>query len=261
MKNETIRLNNLYTGYHVKGGNKVVAQNINASLYDSELTCLLGVNGSGKSTLLRTLSAFQPALQGEIYLQNKKLNEYSDKEIAKKIGVVLTDRISVQNLLVEELVGLGRSPYTGFWGTLSKEDKEIVEDSIHEVGIDDLKGRMVSTLSDGERQKVLIAKVLAQQTPVIFLDEPTAFLDYPSKVDLLRLLRKLAHEMGKTIFLSTHDIELTLQVTDKVWLLDSGEVNIGTPVELCNNGCFSKVFGREGMQFDYSSGILRVAIV
>lgn len=261
MKNETIRLNNLYTGYHVKGGNKVVAQNINASLYDSELTCLLGVNGSGKSTLLRTLSAFQPALQGEIYLQNKKLNEYSDKEIAKKIGVVLTDRISVQNLLVEELVGLGRSPYTGFWGTLSKEDKEIVEDSIHEVGIDDLKGRMVSTLSDGERQKVLISKVLAQQTPVIFLDEPTAFLDYPSKVDLLRLLRKLAHEMGKTIFLSTHDIELTLQVTDKVWLLDSGEVNIGTPVELCNNGCFSKVFGREGMQFDYSSGILRVAIV
>lgn len=261
MKNETIRLNNLYTGYHVKGSNKVVAQNINASLYDSELTCLLGVNGSGKSTLLRTLSAFQPALQGEIYLQNKKLNEYSDKEIAKKIGVVLTDRISVQNLLVEELVGLGRSPYTGFWGTLSKEDKEIVEDSIHEVGIDDLKGRMVSTLSDGERQKVLISKVLAQQTPVIFLDEPTAFLDYPSKVDLLRLLRKLAHEMGKTIFLSTHDIELTLQVTDKVWLLDSGEVNIGTPVELCNNGCFSKVFGREGMQFDYSSGILRVAIV
>lgn len=261
MKNETIRLNNLYTGYHVKGGNKVVAQNINASLYDSELTCLLGVNGSGKSTLLRTLSAFQPALQGEIYLQNKKLNEYSDKEIAKKIGVVLTDRISVQNLLVEELVGLGRSPYTGFWGTLSKEDKEIVEDSIHEVGIDNLKGRMVSTLSDGERQKVLISKVLAQQTPVIFLDEPTAFLDYPSKVDLLRLLRKLAHEMGKTIFLSTHDIELTLQVTDKVWLLDSGEVNIGTPVELCNNGCFSKVFGREGMQFDYSSGILRVAIV
>ncbi|MBQ0060879.1 MAG: ABC transporter ATP-binding protein [Bacteroidales bacterium] len=261
MKNETIRLNNLYTGYHVKGGNKVVAQNINASLYDSELTCLLGVNGSGKSTLLRTLSAFQPALQGEIYLQNKKLNEYSDKEIAKKIGVVLTDRISVQNLLVEELVGLGRSPYTGFWGTLSKEDKEIVEDSIHEVGIDDLKGRMVSTLSDGERQKVLISKVLAQQTPVIFLDEPTAFLDYPSKVDLLRLLRKLAHEMGKTIFLSTHDIELTLQVTDKVWLLDSGEVNIGTPVELCNNGCFSKVFGREGMQFDYSSGILRVAKV
>lgn len=261
MKNETIRLNNLYTGYHVKGGNKVVAQNINASLYDSELTCLLGVNGSGKSTLLRTLSAFQPALQGEIYLQNKKLNEYSDKEIAKKIGVVLTDRISVQNLLVEELVGLGRSPYTGFWGTLSKEDKEIVEDSIHEVGIDDLKGRMVSTLSDGERQKVLISKVLAQQTPVIFLDEPTAFLDYPSKVDLLRLLRKLAHEMGKTIFLSTHDIELTLQVTDKIWLLDSGEVNIGTPVELCNNGCFSKVFGREGMQFDYSSGILRVAIV
>ena len=130
MKNETIRLNNLYTGYHVKGGNKVVAQNINASLYDSELTCLLGVNGSGKSTLLGTLSAFQPALQGEIYLQNKKLNEYSDKEIAKKIGVVLTDRISVQNLLVEELVGLGRSPYTGFWGTLSKEDKEIVEESI-----------------------------------------------------------------------------------------------------------------------------------
>ena len=253
----TISLDNITIGY----GKSVVAEGINATLCSGHLTCLLGANGAGKSTLLRTLSAFQPALQGEIYLQDKKLSEYSDKEIAKKICVVLTDRISVQNLLVEELVGLGRSPYTGFWGTLSKEDKEIVEDSIHEVGIDDLKGRMVSTLSDGERQKVLISKVLAQQTPVIFLDEPTAFLDYPSKVDLLRLLRKLAHEMGKTIFLSTHDIELTLQVTDKVWLLDSGEVNIGTPVELCNNGCFSKVFGREGMQFDYSSGILRVAIV
>ena len=151
-------------------------------------------------------------MAGEVWIAGKRLSDYADKELARLIGIVLTERCEVTNLSVEELVGLGRSPYTGFWGTLGKEDKRIVSEAIQQVGIAGLSDRMIHTLSDGERQKVMIAKVLAQQTPVILLDEPTAFLDFPSKVEMMRLLRTLAHGLDKTVFLSTHDLELALQI-------------------------------------------------
>ena len=175
-----ITLENLSIGYTSKNNRKVVAEGINATLNDSELTCLIGPNGIGKSTLLRTLSAFQPPLEGSITIDGKRLETLSDKEVSRLIGVVLTTKPDVQNITVTELVGLGRSPYTGFWGTLNEKDSEIVEESIAKTGITHLAERMIQTLSDGERQKVMIAKALAQQTPVIYLDEPTAFLDYPS---------------------------------------------------------------------------------
>ena len=216
----TIQLNNLTIGYFEKGKRrKIIAQEICATLYGGQLTCLLGKNGAGKSTLLRTLSAFISPLKGEIVVKGKPLAEYSDKERARLIGVVLTERPELQHMTVHELVAMGRSPYTGFWGTLSKEDKALVDEALRMVGMDTMATQMVDTLSDGERQKVMIAKAWAQQTPVIFLDEPTAFLDYPSKMETMLLLRRLAHETGKIIFLSTHDVELALQTADTLWLM------------------------------------------
>lgn len=226
----TIKVENLAIGYHGKHEVKCVAEGITDTIHSGELTCLLGENGAGKSTLLRTLAAFQPALNGEISILGRNLADYGEKQLATVIGVVLTERSSIQNMTVEELVGMGRSPYTGFWGRLRPEDRAVVDSSLEMVGISQFRSRLVQTLSDGERQKVMIAKALAQETPIIFLDEPTAFLDYPSKVEILQLLHRLSREAGKTIFLSTHDLELALRVTDRIWLMAKGKsVQIGRP--------------------------------
>lgn len=257
--NRTIELQSLSIGYPNKKGVKVVAENINASINEGELTCLLGTNGIGKSTLLRTLSAFQPKLSGEIRIQGKVLEEYADAELSHIISVVLTDRVDVRNMTAEELIGLGRSPYTSFWGTLGKRDKEIVDQAISQIGIQNLAHRMVHTLSDGERQKVMIAKALAQETPIIFLDEPTAFLDFPSKVEIMQLLHKLSRETHKTIFLSTHDLELALQIADKLWVMDKTHgLTVGTPEDLSLNGGLSMFFARKGIAFDIETGLFRV---
>lgn len=258
-KEGTIRIIDLETGYHSKKGTTVITTGISASLYSGELTCLLGPNGAGKSTLLKTLTAFLPPLKGKICIQHKSLAEYSDAELSKVIGVVLTEKLNLINMSVEELVGMGRSPYTGFWGHMNETDRRIVSESITLVGIDHLKGRMIQTLSDGERQKVMIAKALAQETPVIFLDEPTAFLDYPSKVEIMQLLQRLAREKGKTVFLSIHDLELALQIADKVWLLDRPHgVTIGTPEDLALNGDMGKYFHRDGVEFDHERGLFKI---
>ena len=216
-KQATIRLKNLAIGYKAKNNTKVVASGLCTEINSGELTCLLGANGVGKSTLLRTLSAFQPKLDGEIDIMDREIGTYSDKELSRTIGVVLTEKCDVRNMTARELIEMGRSPYTGFWGTLHREDREIVERSISLVKIENLADRMVHTLSDGERQKVMIAKALAQQTPVIFLDEPTAFLDFPSKVEIMQLLHQLTRETGKTIFLSTHDCRQDLAYGSSAW--------------------------------------------
>lgn len=247
----TYELHDLATGYIVKGGKRWVTQHITAGLQAGELTCLLGPNGAGKSTLLRTMSAFQPALAGMMLLDGKELETYTATELAMRIGVVLTERPDLRGMRVRELVGMGRSPYTGFWGRLSADDEKAVDEAIRQVGIRDLEGRMVHTLSDGERQKVMIAKALAQQTPIIFLDEPTAFLDFPSKVETMLLLRRLAREMQKIIFLSTHDLELALQTADRLWLLGKqSSIVIGTPRELAANGSLPRFFAGPGIEFD-----------
>ena len=230
---ETVRLENLTIGYASRKNRKVVATNMTATLHSGCMTCLIGPNGVGKSTLLRTLSAFQPPLSGRALIHERDIATLAEKELARLIGVVLTFRPDVRNMTVEEMVSLGRSPYTGFWGTLSSEDHEKVREAISLVGISSLSHRMIQTLSDGERQKVMIAKALAQETPVIFLDEPTAFLDYPSKVEILNLLHRLSCEMGKTVFLSTHDLDLALRVADRVWLMTKGgTVKTGAPQNL-----------------------------
>ena len=248
---ETIELRNLSIGYQTKHGIKTVATGIDGTIKSGELTCLLGANGVGKSTLLKTLSSFQPKTGGEILLEGRELSEYSDKQLSRLIGVVLTEKPDVRNMTVRELVSLGRSPYTGFWGTYSKDDLQVVDEAIAMVGIEPLKKRMVHTLSDGERQKVMIAKALAQQTPVIYLDEPTAFLDYPSKVEVLQLLCRISREADKVIFLSTHDVELALQMADTIWLMTQGEaVAIGSPKALAEQGALGRFIEREGIAFN-----------
>ena len=212
----SIEIKQLSTGYKVKGGTRVVASGLTASLRCGEMVCLLGPNGAGKSTLLRTLSAFQPALGGSIEVMGRDINDYKSQELARLISVVLTDNGGIKNMTAEEVVAMGRSPYTGFWGKLSEKDKQVVAKCIGWVGIEELKDRKMQTLSDGERQKVMIAKAIAQETPVIFLDEPTAYLDYPSKVQMMLLLHRLSKTLKKTVFMSTHDLEHALQVADQV---------------------------------------------
>lgn len=259
MKKETIRIKDLSIGYHSKNETRVVANHITTTIYSGELTCLLGANGVGKSTLLRTLSAFQPYLSGEITLLSRNIQDYSDKDLSTIVGVVLTDKCDIRNMSVRELVEMGRSPYTGFWGRLGKEDKRIVEEAISLVRIENLSSRMVHTLSDGERQKVMIAKALAQETPVIYLDEPTAFLDFPSKVEIMQLLHHLTRTINKTIFLSTHDLELALQIADKIWLMDKEKgISTGTPEDLALSGHLSGFFARKGIVFDMETGLFRI---
>ena len=251
MNKASIELRQLSIGYLSKKNTKRVASDINASIRQGKLTCLLGANGVGKSTLLRTLSAFQPKLSGEILIEGQEIDQYTDKELSRLIGVVLTEKPDVKNMTVKELVSLGRSPYTGFWGTNTEDDLRIVDESLEQVGISNLSDRLVETLSDGERQKVMIAKALAQQTPVIFLDEPTAFLDFPSKVEVMLLLRHICIEAQKTVFLSTHDLELALQIADCIWLMDrSRGLSIGTPEELARDGVLGLFVERKGIHFD-----------
>ncbi len=227
-----VRFQELSIGYRTGRKVKVVAERLTGELTSSELTCLVGRNGTGKSTFLRTIAGLQAPLGGRVEVTPPRssqgegvgensisIHSLSANERAKMIGVVLTQKPDVQNMTVEEVVGLGRTPYTGFFGTLSKADRAIVAEAMEQVGIMPLAQRNIQMLSDGERQKVMIAKALAQQTPVILLDEPTAFLDYPSKVEMMQMLRQMAKEMDKTIVLSTHDIELAAKIATRFLLL------------------------------------------
>ena len=260
---ETIRLKDLAVGYPMRGRHtKAVLADVNATVESGRLTCMLGANGVGKSTLLRTLAGFQTALSGEIRIARQReddrearafdeIGRLTKKELARRISVVLTGKPDVQNITATELVGLGRSPYTGFWGSLNEADHRIVDEALQLVGIQALAGRMIQTLSDGERQKVMIAKALAQQTPIILLDEPTAFLDFPSKVDVMQLLRRLAREQDKTILLSTHDLELALQLSDELWMLDAERgLSVGTPRALASQGVIDRYLARPDIVLD-----------
>lgn len=243
----SITLRDLAVGY----GRKVILGNITADVYKGEMTCLIGDNGVGKSTLLRTLAGFQPRLHGEISFSGSSIDELPRRRMAEMISVVLTERPDISNLTVEEIVGLGRTPYTGFWGMMSDDDREIVHQAMLTVDIYGMAGRMIQTLSDGERQKVMIAKALAQQTPIIFLDEPTAFLDFSSKVETLRLLGTLAREMHKTVLLSTHDVEIALQIADRLWFISrNSEIVTGRPHELADEGIIARFVERDGINFD-----------
>lgn len=229
-----ITTNRLTVGYR---GHRVV-EDISLSLPCGRLVCLLGPNGAGKSTLLRTLCGFQPPIEGTVTISGSDITAMSAAEVARLVSVVLTDRPLTPSLTAAEMVGMGRAPYTGFWGRLSDEDRRLVSEAMQTVGIAPLATRRMGRLSDGERQKVMIAKALAQHTPVIVLDEPTAFLDYPSKVAVMKTLARLAHDEGKTILMSTHDLELAAQLGDELMEIENKHIRKITADEV------SRIIGR-----------------
>ena len=248
--NETVLvIKDAAVGYRQGRVLKPVACGINASLHAGELVALVGRNGAGKSTLLRTLSAVQKPLSGVMVCKGQSIAEMSHADVAKCISVVLTDN-SFPGITVRELVSLGRTPYTNFLGHLTLNDRYMVDKAMARMGIVTLSERVTDTLSDGELQKCMIAKALAQDTPLMLLDEPTAFLDFGSKVALLRMLRDLTRETGKAVLVSTHDMELALRLADRMWVMLDGELNDGTVDELSDNGVLQRFIGGAGIIYD-----------
>ena len=246
----TLELRDLYIGYAEDAGRHIVAEALSASLPKGTMACLVGANGVGKSTLMRTLSGFQPALRGEVLVDGKRLDEYNPRELSERVGVVLTERESVPDLTVEEVVAIGRMPYTNFWGRLTAADRRAVDEAIALVGIEHLRHKKIGRVSDGERQKAMIAKALAQQTGIILLDEPTAFLDYGSKVSVMRLLSRLAHEQGKAILLSIHDLEIAFQTADELWILQHDGLQTGSLDALEEHGAVSAFLAKSGLYYN-----------
>ncbi|MEF9986068.1 MAG: ABC transporter ATP-binding protein [Bacteroidales bacterium] len=258
----SIKARELSIGYQLRHQhNKILHTNLNLDLYPGEVTCLLGLNGAGKSTLLRTLCGFQPSLGGKIEILGNPLTGYSQRDFSLSIGVVLTEKTNAGGITVYELVSLGRHPYTGFFGQLRTTDHNIIQQSLEAAGISHKAHNYVSELSDGERQKAMIAKALAQQCPIIILDEPTAFLDVTSRIETMVLLRKLATEQGKSILLSTHDLDLAIQMGDCLWLQKRDAMMCcGTPEDLILGGILEKFFNRQEITFDSTTGKLNAKI-
>jgi len=229
---------NLSLGYQ-----KPLITDLNLTLPEKTLICLIGRNGAGKSTLLRTLAGMKKPLAGNVFLDGKMMSKMSGKEIAKRLSIVLTDPVKASYMTVEDLVMFGRYPHFGGQVKITPDDDAIVSSAIHNVGIEHLKTRQLTTLSDGERQKAVLARSIAQQTDFIILDEPAAFLDFLSKIELMRLLKNLAKKHAKAILLSTHDIEMSIAISDVLWLIDNqNNIITGTPEELIENNTIGNTF-------------------
>ncbi|HEY9804753.1 MAG TPA: ABC transporter ATP-binding protein [Leptolyngbyaceae cyanobacterium] len=256
MNNAILTTHNLNIGYQTSRKTvRCVARDISVCLEAGELVCLLGPNGAGKSTLLRSLAGMQPPISGEVRLLGENIYHLQPQNLAKRLSLVLTEKVDVGMLSAYTLVSLGRHPYTDWWGRLTPEDEAIIHWAIKSVGGLHLAARQVSELSDGERQKIMIARALAQSPMVMLLDEPTAFLDLPRRVEIMQLLRQLARENQQAILLSTHDLDLALRLADKVWLLSTnGILHVGAPEDLVLSGAFADTFESEGVEFDAASG-------
>ena len=236
---DILKTTSLSIGYN----NSAIVSDINVSLGEGDIVALIGPNGAGKSTLFKTFSAHIKPIAGRIELSGKDLLTYSPKELAKQLGIVLTERPDDMFLKVFDVVASGRYPYTGMFGALDEKDGQAIQSSLELVGISRLKDRFFNTLSDGEKQKVMIAKAIAQNTPVVMLDEPTAFLDYPSKIELFSLLERLAKEQKKAVLFSSHDLELLLRFTDCLWMIAKDMPFVsGKSSDLLKNGAVQQYF-------------------
>ena len=244
MSNVSISTNKLTIGYIANSSRTIVQTDLDFSLYEGEMVCMLGPNGCGKSTLLRTLAGLQPPLSGEYSLTAK-----SQEPKAKSVALVLTEKLSMDNTTVHDVVALGRYPYTSFLGGLTDSDEQIIAESLQQVGFDlstfNFHLSAFNAHSDGEKQRILIAKALAQQTPVILLDEPTAHLDLPHRILILRLLRRLAHEQGKTVLISTHELDLALALSDRILLMSKSSYYLDTADHLRQTDAFTTAFGMD----------------
>ena len=248
---EKIVLNQLSIGY----GSEVLAKDISTTIEPGDVIALIGENGKGKTTLLHTILGMEKPISGQCLINNTPIAHLQLSEKAKKLSVVLSRKIDLQQFTVFELVGLGRTPYTSWSGKLTSEDISIVEKAISTVGLEHLSNRSITALSDGERQRAMIAKALAQDTPFIFLDEPTAHLDLNNRVGLLHLLRKLAQEQQKAILFSTHELELAFQMADQLWVIGPDKKLVqGCPEQLAIEGEINRVFDNPNIHFISSQG-------
>ena len=234
-----IEFRNLSVGF----SDKSVLSHLNGELRKGDLIALMGINGAGKSCFLKTITGLNPKIEGELKLDELSYKEYSEVEMAKKISVVLTDKVQVDFLRVYELVSLGRSPYTNFWGEILPEDQEAVNETIKMLNLESIKERFFSDLSDGQKQRVLLARALVQSPDYLFLDEPTTYLDIPSKIELMKILRSISTDKCIGVLFSTHDLSLVEGVVDQIWLIDSeGVLHKKGPEEMKHSGLLVKNF-------------------
>lgn len=250
----TIELRGLTLGY----GERILFENAGIGFGWGEFTALVGRNGTGKSTLLRTIASLAKPLRGGIMIDGRPLEEMTSREIASKISFVSTDEVRTTNLRVADVVGLGRAPYTNWIGTLRDEDRDIVRRSLELVGMGAFAQKSMDTLSDGERQRVMIARALAQDTPIILLDEPTAYLDLPNKYEICLLLRELAHKEKKSIIFSTHDLSIALELCDTLAMIEGGRFYYGTAAKLIENNEIQRLFSDTSLWFDPAANNVRL---
>lgn len=240
---------------------RVVQSDLTLRATEGEMICLLGRNGCGKSTLLRTIAGLQPALKGKIIIDGEDVSQLTQQQRAERMALVLTERLSVEHTTVSEVVAMGRYPYTSFLGTLRYDDKRAIDNALQQVEVSHLADRYFNSLSDGEKQRVLIAKAIAQQTGIILLDEPTAHLDLPNRIRTMLLLRQLAEQQHKTIIISTHELDLALQLTHKVWLMATDRVYVGTAEELIREDAFAHTFDDPHFRFVNRGGKLSLELL
>lgn len=258
MSTDLLYTTDLGIGYSEKNSQKLLHRHLNLALKPGELICMMGPNGAGKSTLLKTLAGFIAVQEGDAFINGRSIKSLKEKELSLMVSVVLTEKLTIEDFTVRQLVSLGRYPYTGFFGRLSDEDQKITDQAITDTGLELFSDRKLSQLSDGEKQKAMIAKALAQGTSIMILDEPTAFLDLPGRIEIMRLLRHLAAHKNKGILVTTHDLEQTLRFADKLWLIAQGkEMVCGTPEDLLLQGYIESFFAREGILFDSHTGCFR----
>lgn len=251
----TIQLHDLSTGYCSRHEEKVISQHLELAIAPGEVVMLMGPNGSGKSTLMHTMAGLLPPLSGEVIISGKPLSSLKMKELARLLSLVLTERIPAGNMSISDIVAVGRYPYTGFRGSLRPEDKAVIHEALTACHLDGMQERLYSTLSDGEKQRVMIARALAQETPLILLDEPTAHLDLPSRLEVTTMLRTLARSLGKSILISTHELDLALGWADTIWLMDrAGKIVSAAPEDLILDGHIERVFGAPGLSYDQERG-------
>ncbi|ETN95950.1 ABC-type cobalamin/Fe3+-siderophore transport system, ATPase component [Zhouia amylolytica AD3] len=253
-----MKVKDLSVGYSVRGKDLIIAKDINFSLQPGELIGIVGANGVGKSTLLRTLAKIQPKLNGEIEINGKNILKYKPLELASELSLVLTEKIPSKNITVIELIALGRQPYTNWIGALNKNDIRKIKEAIALVNLQELENKKCYELSDGQLQKVMISRALAQDTSLIILDEPTTHLDIYHKAYILKILKKIAFETGKTILFSSHEIDLAIQLCDKMLVMSKNKTTFGDPCSLIEEGKFNELFPKDLIEFDTKTGSFRV---
>lgn len=249
-----ITVKNLAIGYK----NTVVANQINFNSLSGELIGIVGINGIGKSTLLRTLGQLQPSLSGDIFVNNTPLKELNAVALATEISIVLTEPIASKNLTVKELIALGRQPYTNWIGNLTENDTSKISEAIQMLQLENFVDKKCYELSDGQLQRVMIARAIAQDTSIILMDEPTTHLDLYHKVQILKLLKFITEQTGKTILFTSHEIEMVIQLCDKMLLLNETTNFFGEPCQLIEKGAFDNLFPKDAVSFDSTTGSFRI---